>query len=336
MYTPRFSRTSLVLLCLAGLGLAANQSKDDVILKAGPLTFRWVPDWLQVPEDKTLGNTHGCVAEAPNGEILFNTDAEHAVVRVNTEGKWISDFGKELKGGLHGMTITEAKDQTRITVSHLGRHEVLQFNAKGEMLWTIGWPQQSGKYESKNQFRPTAVAIAPDGSIFVADGYGLSWVHKYDAERKYLFSFGGPGTERGKMRTPHGLAMDTRGKEPSLIVCDRENSRLQTFDMNGKCTGVYKEHLRRPCSASIWGEYLAVADLAGRVTILNQKFELLGHLGDNPDPKKRAVNGVPLDQWKNGEFLSPHGISWGSDGSLYVQDWNRLGRVTKLKRLDKR
>ena len=55
---------SLILLCLASLGLAANQSKDDVILKAGPLTFHWVPDWLQVPDGRTLGNTHGCVAEA--------------------------------------------------------------------------------------------------------------------------------------------------------------------------------------------------------------------------------------------------------------------------------
>lgn len=336
MQRPPINRPTLLVLTLAALCLAASRTPEDVILKAGPLSFQWMPDWLQVPEGTTLGNTHGCVAEAPNGEILFNTDAEHAVVRVATDGKWVSHFGKDLKGGLHGMAITEVDGEARITVSHLGRHEVLQYDSKGKLQWKLGWPQESGKYESANQFRPTAVALAPDGSLFVADGYGLSWVHKYDAERNYLFSFGGLGSERGQMRTPHGLAMDTRGEEPVLIVCDRENQRLQTFDMKGQCTGVYKGDLRRPCSASIWGKYLAVADLAGRVTILDETFKLVGHLGDNPDPKRRAVNGVPLEQWKNGEFLSPHGISWGSDGSLYVQDWNRLGRVTKLKALGKR
>lgn len=336
MQNKRLSRPTLALLCLAGLGLAARTSQEDVILKAGDLTFRWAPDWLQVPEGKTLGNTHGCVALAPNGEILFNTDAEHAVVRVSTDGAWIGDFGKDLKGGLHGMTISQDDHKTLITVSHLGRHEVLQYNEKGKLLWTLGWPEESGKYTSANQYRPTAVAIAPDGSIFVADGYGLSWVHKYDAEQKYLFSFGGIGSEKGQMRTPHGLIMDTRGDSPSLIVCDRENSRLQTFDMDGKCTGVYKGDVRRPCSGSIWGQYLAIADLKGRVTILDGAFKLVGHLGDNPDPKLRAVNGVPLGKWKNGEFLAPHGISWGADGSLYVQDWNRRGRVSKLERLDAR
>ena len=90
---------------------------------------------------------------------------------------------------------------------------------------------------------------------------------------------------------------------------------------------------RRPCSFYEHEGVVVVADLAGRVTLLNEKNELIGHLGDQPDPNKRARNGIPPDQWKDGEFLSPHGACFDSKGNLYVQDWNRLGRVTKLERL---
>ena len=66
------------------------------------------------------------------------------------------------------------------------------------------------------------------------------------------------------------------------------------------------------------------------MTILNEKNELVCHLGDQPDPNKRAKNGIPKDQWRDGEFLSPHGAAFDANGDLYVLDWNRHGRVTRL------
>ena len=57
------------------------------------------------------------------------------------------------------------------------------------------------------------------------------------------------------------------------------------------------------------------------------------HLGDNPDPKKRAQNGVPRELWQDGHFLSPHGVCADQKGNLYVLDWNSLGRVSKLAKL---
>ena len=75
----------------------------------------------------------------------------------------------------------------------------------------------------------------------------------------------------------------------------------------------------------------------GRVTLLglDEKGEryVVAHLGDNPEPSRRGVNGVPQEQWADGEFLSPHGIGADAEGNLYVLDWNRNGRVSKLERL---
>ena len=97
--------------------------------------------------------------------------------------------------------------------------------------------------------------------------------------------------------------------------------------------GVIEGMLRRPCSIYQHETDLVVADLAGRVTILDAEDKLVTHLGDQPDPKLRARNGIPKSKWRAGEFVSPHGAAWDADGNLYVMDWLRPGRVTKLRRV---
>jgi hypothetical protein len=85
----------------------------------------------------------------------------------------------------------------------------------------------------------------------------LSWIHKYDKEHKYLKSFAGPGSEPGKCRTPHGLLLDTRVTPPVLLVADRENGRLQSFDLDGKFLSVIAGPVPQAvvtctCAARIW------------------------------------------------------------------------------------
>jgi hypothetical protein len=91
--------------------------------------------------------------------------------------------------------------------------------------------------------------------------------------------------------------------------------------------------LRRPCHMHPFGDELAVADLAGRVTVLDSGLKLVAHMGDNPDPAKRANNGVLPADWKDGEFIAPHCANWDSAGNLYVTDWVSTGRITKLARV---
>ena len=156
-------------------------------------------------------------------------------------------------------------------------------------------------YKAETDFHPTTVVVAPSGEIFVGDGYGQSYCHKYDANHKYVKTFGGPG----KMQCPHGMWIDTRSDKPTLIVADRENHRLQIFDLDCNLQKMVTEGLRRPSNFGQLGSDLAIADLEGRVTILDKDFKLVTHLGDNPDPNKRAQNGVPSSQWRDGEFVSP-------------------------------
>ena len=326
----------LYSLLLAALLLeAGDQAPGPIVLGVKPQLYHWDSAFGVLPGGADLGSTHGCVQVDAKGRIYVNTDTQRAVMVFNPGGQLLASFGEEFANGLHGMTLVREGEQEFLYLTHTGRHEVVKTTLSGEVLWRLGYPKESGKYEKEGEFQPTSVAVAPDGGLFVADGYGKSWVHQYDAERNYLRSFGGPGQAPGQFQTPHGLAIDRRGDEPRLLVCDRENNRLQFFDLNGQHLETVEGLLRRPCNASIFGETLAVADLAGRVTLLNGQNELICHLGDNPDPEKTARNQVLRELWKDGEFLSPHGLAFGPGGDLYVADWNILGRVVRLERVAK-
>jgi hypothetical protein len=316
------------------LAAAAGQdSEEQALLGSGAHVYRWVPDWLQVPGGGELGNTHGDLIVDADGQLYVNTDTERAVMVFAPDGSFVRSFGADLAGGLHGMALVSEGEREVLWLAHTARHEVLKTTLEGEVLQTIGWPEASGLYEHKGKYRPTGVAIAPDGTVFVGDGYGASWIHRFGADGTYQKSFGGPGTDPGELRTPHGVWIDTRGDEPNLVVADRENGRLQRFSLEGEPLSVFEVELRRPCGVKEQDGFLLVPDLAGRVTIVGPAGELVCHLGDNPDPAKRANHGVPRIEWRDGEFTAPHSATWDAAGNLFVMDWNAAGRVSKLERV---
>ncbi len=305
----------------------------DLIVGQAPLSYRWQGNWLRLPPEMKLGNTHGGIAVDAAGRVYVNTDTENAVLVFEPDGKFVKAWGKDFRGGAHGMLIHGAAGAQSMILAHTSRHEVVGTTLDGEVQWTLGWPKESGSYSSAAEYAPTAVALAPDGRLFVADGYGKSWVHVYDKDRRYLKSFGGPGSEPGQFQTPHGLLLDTDHTPARLIVADRENHRLQIFDLEGKLIEVIARDLRRPCGLTRHGDVFAVADLAGRVTLFDKDFKLLAQLCDQPDESLRAQNGVAPERFKVGEFVSPHAVRFDAAGNLYVMDWVSTGRVTKLERL---
>ena len=107
---------------------------------------------------------------------------------------------------------------------------------------------------------------------------------------------------------------------------------VQVFTSDGKLDRVVDSDLRRPCHVDAGPQGWAVAELAGRVSLLDREGNALARLGNQPDPALRAKNGIPRDQWRDGEFLSPHCAAWGPGGDVWVVDWNAKGRLTRLVR----
>ena len=138
----------------------------------------------------------------------------------------------------------------------------------------------TGKW-GRDRFMPTNFAFLDDGGFLLADGYGAFYIHRYDKDAKWLSCFGGPGEGRGKFNTPHGVWVDRRaGREPSIVVCDRANNTLQYFSMEGK----YLETLTGyglPANAETWKNLLVIPELHARITLLDEKNQVVARLGDD-------------------------------------------------------
>jgi len=312
---------------------AERVGQDKILLGDGAHKYEWRVGWAKLPEGmKYVGSTHGNIGIDAKDRVYVNTDTDNAVMIFEPDGKFVKSWGKEFKGA-HGMKIAKEGDKEVLWLCSLGRSEVVKCTLDGEVLLTIPFPEKSGVYKAKGEYKPTGVCIGPNGDVYVGDGYGKSWVHQWNAKGEYLRSWNGSEREGGAFRTPHGMCLDLRGGEPRIAVADRGNGRLQFFTLDGKFISEAKEGMRAPCTLYILGDDIVVPDLQGRITLLNKENKLIAHLGENEDKKKQGNFQVKPEDWKDGQFTAPHGAAWDSKGDLYVEDWNVAGRFNKLKHI---
>ena len=300
----------------------------------GIMTFDTVPGWGLSPEGKSvIGPTHGAVVIDKAGNIY--TSADQGVFVFSPDGKVIRRFLEGDYTRLHDMEIRVEEDGEYIYGARNANAEGIKFNAEtGAVALKLPFPKESGL--DLKQFSPTAITVAPNGDIFLSDGYASNHIFKFDKTGKYLKHFGTKGNDLKQFNTAHGMTLDTRYEPPRLLVCDRNHQpkgRLLHYSLDGEFIEEIVTGLGMPTSAAVQGDYVSVPDLHGRLVILDKSNTIIAVLGHNPDPAKRANYGIPQDQWIEGIFSGTHGSYWDKDGNLYVQDWNVSGRLMKLVRV---
>jgi len=341
MNTWRFSPTWVASFLIATSSFSVAQERAALSEKptvAAPahsggrsLVFQPVRGWGALPKDLSLGPTHGGIVVDKKGNVYASTNGPLGIFVFARDGRFLRTMAPEF-AGTHSLTIAEENGTEYLYGVHLRHTRAFKMTLDGKPVLLLPFPKEAGIYGPKGEgYKPTAIAVAPDGSIFVADGYGTNFIHKFDRSGKYLGSFGGKGQEDGKFLNCHGLAIDTRYQEPLLMVCDYDNRRLQHFTLDGNFVAVLAVDFGRPASVSIFQQYVAVAELEGRVTILNQYHKPVAYVGDNPDKTEWGNFKMAPTQWREGVFVAPHGITWDKTGSLYVQEWSMTGRITKLE-----
>ncbi len=313
---------------------AAQATTAPVRMGCGLMTFETVPGWGLRPDGKSaLGPTHGAVVidKAVN---IYNS-AHAGVFVFSPEGKVVQSYLGPEYSNIHDMEIREEEQGEFIYGARNNDAEGIKFNAaSGEIVLKLPFPEESGLGLTK--FSPTAITVAPNGDIFLSDGYASNHIFKFDKTGKYLMHFGSKGNSEKEFNTAHGMTLDTRYDPPRLLICDRNHEpkgRLVHYDLDGKYIGEVITGLGMPTSAAVQGDYVSVPDLKGRLFNLDKNNVNMAVLVFIPDPKQGGNFNVPQEDWIEGIFSGTHGSYWDQQGNLYVQDWNVSGRIMKLVRV---
>jgi hypothetical protein len=293
------------------------------------LSYEFVPNFITPPPGKEqIGNGHGEIRVDAAGNFYVSVQNKDAGIQVyGPDGKFIKELA--LPQSMHGFVIRKDGDEEFIFGAVLGEKRVIKAKLDGTVVMEIptsAFPE--GKAGPKG-LALTNCDVAPNGDIYVVDGYGQSWIFVFDKTGKYKTVFGGP-VEPLKLANAHKIFIDNRFEPARILVCDRGNNRMLHLDLDGNLIGVVaSEGLRRPSSASFHGDLMCVAEIAGRVSVWDKDGKLVADLGANNTAGQTNTPKVEPKNWVQGTVTSPHGITFDKDGNILETEWNIFGRVLR-------
>ena len=337
----------------------ARAEEPAVKIGSGQWTYTLDPAWGRLPEGMSYGLGCGIVVDG-NGRIIVTSRSNNPCVAIfDKQGKlletWSNEFAEKV-----GYASPEQVAATAhgIYWSKEGDHEFLYFtenvaggknpdgtpkpkigarvyktDLQGKILYTIGNVEtEDATHQKFDWTNPTDVAVAPNGDIYVVDGYGSQRVSRFDKNWKHIKTFGGKGKTNETFNTCHGIWVDTRKATPEVYIADRANGRLQVYDLdlNYKRT-ISGDAVRNPCCFYQHGNHLYVPDLASMVTIFDQEDKPVAILGDGKTVLAGGKVKPEMDAPNADKFFAPHALTVDSEGSIYVLEWVGWGRPRKFR-----
>ena len=304
-------------------------------LEAQP--YEPVADWLELPAGReTLGPMHGDIAVSKAGEVYVSVETPGMGLQVFApDGRYLRSL-QNAPADLHGFVIRDAGDGEHIYGVSLRGQKFVKLTLAGEVVLEIARDAIPREYWTPNRFSTelgvllSGIDVAPNGDLYVTDGYSSDYVHRFDSRGRYLGSFGGKAAPYG-FDILHKIAMDTRFDPVRIIATDRLNNRVVHLALDGAFLGVVNDDLLLPAALTIDGDNVIVGELNGRVTILDKAGKVVAHVGTNT-AEGIGTNRVPPEQWRTGYVIAAHGVATNAEGDLFVAEFNTFGRVHKFER----
>ena len=247
----------------------------------GDFTYQPLPGWDQLPEGWSYLEVVGAATDSAGNLYAFNR-GEHPVIVLDAEGNFLRAWGEGEFQRPHGIWV--APDDTLWLTDDVD-HTIHRYSPEGERLSTMGisgQPSDTGVENSDYRTlkqpagpfnQPTNLAVAPDGRLFITDGYGNCRVHRFSSDGEFEMGWGEPGNGPGQFHLPHGICVDSAGV---VFVADRENSRLQLFDDEGSFLEEWTD-VARPCEVFLDSDdTVYVAELGWHAGTNDQRLDETG------------------------------------------------------------
>jgi sugar lactone lactonase YvrE len=289
---------------------------------AGKFVYQENNHWAKFPAGWADHDIAAVGVDSQDRVYAFaRTPTGGCVLTFSPQGDLLSIWGEGLFQRPHGLSIDH---QDQVLCTDDAGQAVFIFSRQGELRQKIASPL----------FRfPTNACRAPDGNIYVSDGYGNAQVHAFDSDGRLLFSWGSPGQGPGQFDVPHSVRLDPAGR---VFVADRMNARFQIFDPRGAYCGEWNE-IRRPDDVCF--------DAAGNAYVAELGYVMQGDPGKwqpvsgalPPRITIRDTGGQILAEWEADDplgadlFYAPHMMAINSRGDLFVSDVQETYSNHKVK-----
>lgn len=291
-----FKPFAALLLAVALLATVQAQSESDYAVNS---------EWAKLPNGGTWDGSTSWITADGKGNIVVLVRTAPYFRMFKRDGTFVKAWGGATAISTpHSLTIDH---ENNYWVSDSTGHQILKFNAQGDLLLSLGTKGKAGDNTSKDLFnQPNHVAIAPNGDIYVSDGYVNARVVQFAPNGTFARIIGGNmGAEPGQLKVPHGVALDSKGR---ILINDSDNARVSVFDTNGK----FVESWAYPSRGGIEiaaDDTVYVSDVnAGVVNVLK-------------DGKRIATYNAPR----------AHGLGVDTDGTIYASGASRM-TVMKIEK----
>lgn len=319
------------------------------IIGHGHFTYKADKAWAKIGACSTpLLNCHEMVQDSKGRLIMLGDNTSNNVLIFDKSGKLLDYWGHGFPGG-HGLTLSKEGGEDFLFITDCGwfqdrtgawngqAGQVLKMTTDGRLVFSIGHPATIGIYKEDEMFKPTETTVAPNGDIYVADGYGSDYIIQYNSKGQYIRHFGGHhNTDKDhNLHNAHGVTVDLRDPHRPVLVCtSREENCFKLFTLDGQFIRRVDMPGMYVCRAVINGDNLyagvcwskdaegkQLGDDSGFVTILDKNNMVVSNPGGEAPVYRNGVlqqtlrAAVPV-------FEHGHDVCVDDEQNLYVCQWN--------------
>jgi hypothetical protein len=312
---------------------------DGITIGHGDFRYRVQKNWCQAsPTRHPVKDCHEMVQTADGRLFLLTNHKQNNILIFDTSGKLLDSWTLQFSSA-HGLSLAPATSPNgpqHLWITDPASGRVVKTTLTGEIVLELPHPAKINAYTDREDYRPTESAVAPNGDIYVADGYGSQWILQFDASGQFIRKFGGKSTQPsnpGKFIQAHGVAIDTRGPEPLVVCTARIRNEFHWFKLDGtfvRTAYLPGAYISRPVIAGAhlysgvcFGTFendFRMWQNRGFVTILDAQDQNLSNPGGTAPTYqngklKHLIQAEPV-------FKNCHDVCIDTTSDLYVCQWN--------------